>query len=43
MQGPRYLWYPVKTGDTLKQTAEAHQVAVNAIIETAWNDLQNPH
>lgn len=40
--GPRYLCYTVKTGDTLAQIAEAYQVTVNAIVETAWNDLQSP-
>ena len=40
--GPRYLCYTVKADDTLAQIADAHQVTVNAIVETAWNDLQSP-
>ena len=40
--GPRYLCYTVKDGDTLEQIAKAHQVTVNVIIETAWNELRDP-
>ena len=41
--GPRYLCYTVKDGDTLEQIAKAHQVTVNVLIETAWNDLRDPY
>ncbi|MEA3337025.1 MAG: LysM peptidoglycan-binding domain-containing M23 family metallopeptidase [Chloroflexota bacterium] len=37
--GPEYLCHTVTESESLVQIAERYQVAVSAILETAWNEL----